>query len=333
MEVIILLIRVTLLTVISFLLSAFSNLEFNKNNAEFIGLLKDIKITVIAPGSGVSDEVLRNLKDINSLKLDIPNNCFDGSKSLFHANSDQMRYKCLKDALLGQSKILWALRGGYGSAKLIGDLQDLKKPIEEKIFIGFSDMTALHIFLSQEWGWKTIHGGGIAEIIDKNKDRQNFIKIAKIISSKIKQTKITGLLPINLIAKSSKDIISTITGGNLTIIQTSIGTNWQIKTDNKIVFLEDVGIKPYQLDRVLNHLKQVGLFDHVKAIIFGACGSDDKNITDTLTNFATTLKIPVFKTNKFGHEQVNEPIIYNSTTKIISTNDGQFELIMKIGNF
>jgi muramoyltetrapeptide carboxypeptidase len=325
-----LLTRIIFLLVIAMSLSAFSNLEFNRNNKEFVKLLENTSITIVAPASGTTDELLADLKNINSLKLNIPPNCFDNRKSLFHSTDDNNRYQCLENALLGESKILWALRGGYGSAKLITDLQKLKKPLKEKIFIGFSDMTALHIFFSQEWGWKTIHGNGLVEILNPARDRQNFIKIARIISGKKQQAKIKGLTAINSVAKVSKIVTGNLTGGNLTTVQTSIGTDWQIKTDHKILFLEDVGLKPYQLDRALYHLKQAGLLDKINAIIFGACGNDDKNITNVLSNFANILTIPVFKTDRFGHERINDPLIYNSNSKIIPTNNQQFELIMKI---
>ncbi len=321
--------KISIHIVFFMLLSAFSNFKFNKYNKEFISLLKHTTITIVAPASGASNGVLSNLKNIVSLKLNIPDNCFAG-KSLFHASDDNTRLLCLKNALLNQSSnVVWTLRGGYGSAKLIIGLQRLQKPIKEKIFIGFSDITALHIFFSQEWGWKTIHGSGMIDILDPTKNRQNFIKIAKIISGKDTLATIKGLSAINPNAKSKKIVIGSLTGGNLTIVQTSIGTPWQIKTVNKILFLEDVNIKPYQLDRTLYHLKQSGLLEHIKAIIFGTCGSDSESIIAVLTNFASTLKIPVFKTNRFGHEQVNDPIIYNTTAKIIPSNDNQFELIMQ----
>lgn len=292
------------------ILTGFSNQDFNNKNAEFIKLLKDTKITVVAPASGTNAQLLSDLKQINSLKLDISNHCFDGTKSAFHSHSDEIRYKCLKNALLNNSSnIIWALRGGYGSAKLISNLHKIPKPIKEKIFIGFSDMTALHIFLSQEWGWRTIHGNGIVEILKPEKDRENFIKIAKIISSQ-QEASIKELSAINSAAESSKSATGSLTGGNLTIVQTSLGTSWQIKTSEKIIFLEDVDIKPFQLDRALYHLKQAGIFNHINAIIFGVCGNDSNDIMKVLKDFADHLTIPVFKSNRFGHEKFNDRSYY-----------------------
>lgn len=324
-------IRTTVLLITLILLSAFNNLEFNNKNKEFIKLLKDQKIVVVAPGSGTNIALLSNLRNINSLKLYIQDNCFDGKKTIFHSTDDLTRYKCLEETLLSnEDSVVWALRGGYGAAKLIPYLRLLQKPKKEKWFIGFSDMTALHLFLTQEWGWKTIHGSNIVEVLDPLKDRNNFIKIAEIITKNKKQIRIKGLRALNQSAKSGKIVTGNITGGNLTIIQTSIGTDWQIKTANKILFIEDVGVKAYQLDRSLYHLKQAGVLDGIHAIVFGACGCDDQNILTVLTNFAAVLPVPVFKTNKFGHERINEPIIYNTNTKIISSDNGEFELIMKL---
>lgn len=315
----------------SSILATSVNADFNKNNAEFIALLKDIRLNIVAPASGVSNELLSDLQHINSLNLNIPKNCFNEKNSLFHANSDEIRYKCLEKALLDDgTKVIWALRGGYGSAKLIHNLQKLKKPAQEKFFIGFSDITALHIFLTQEWGWKTIHGNGIVEVLNKDKDRQNFIKIAKIISGKETEATIQGLVPLNSEAKLSKLITGKLTGGNLTLVENSLATEWQIKPLGKMLFLEDVGIKPYQLDRSLYHLKQAGIFNQVNAIIFGSCDNDNQDIMNVLNDFASHLKVPVFKTNRFGHERLNDPIIYNTITKIIPSHNNQFDLIMKL---
>lgn len=313
------------------LLATNINSDFTKNNTEFIALLKDIKINIVAPASGVSKETLLNLQHINSLKLNIPDNCFNEKNSLFHSNSDEVRYKCLEKALLDDStKVIWALRGGYGSAKLIHNLQKLPKPAKEKFFIGFSDITALHIFLTQEWGWKTIHGNGIVEILNLDKDRQNFVKVAKIIAGKEKTITINDLLPLNSEAQHSKLITGKLTGGNLTLVENSLGTTWQINAGSRILFLEDVGIKPYQLDRSLYHLEQAGIFKEVNAIIFGCCDQDNQEIMNVLNEFAKYMKIPIFKTNRFGHERFNDPIIYHTTTEIIPSHNNQFDLIMKL---
>ncbi|MFY9589651.1 LD-carboxypeptidase [Rickettsia endosymbiont of Halotydeus destructor] len=320
--------RIFFTLTIFFILSAFSNANFQKDNPELIKLLKHTSITAVAPASGTDIDILANLENI-SLKLNIPHKCFDNTKVLFHSNSDELRFRCLKDALFDNSNhVVWVLRGGYGSAKLIPYLQKLAKPPKEKFFIGYSDITALHIFLAQEWGWKPIHSSVLIEILKPEKECSNFIKIAEIISGKGKQITIDKLIAMNSEAKLDKVINGKLTGGNLTMVQTSIGTEWQIKTVDKILFLEDINIKPYQIDRTLLHLKQAGLLKNVKAIIFGSFSPEDENIITVLSNFAATLNIPVFKTNRFGHGKINDPIIYNTDSKIIASENENFKLVM-----
>jgi len=310
-----------LLIILFFSMSAFSS----PNS------LKNIPITVVAPASGVDDKTLSDLKNINGLILQIPSKCFIKGKLPFLASSDEVRFNCLQDALFDKSdNVVWSLRGGYGSARLIPDLLKLPKPNKEKFFIGCSDITALHLFLSQEWGWKTIHGSNIADLLKPEKDQSNFTKLAEILNGKVKQVTIDNLLPLNDIAKSNKFVRGKLTGGNLTMVQTSIGTSWQIKTAGKILFLEDVNVAPYQLDRGLLHLKQAGLLENVKAIIFGTFDKDLDTTMLVLRNFADSLKIPVFKTNRFGHEKINDPIIYNTDSKIIINQHDKFKLIMDL---
>lgn len=314
-----------------FLVATIPDLTWANRHIAFAKLLKNIPIKVVAPASGINKGELATLKSLVSLRLNIPKGTFDQRQSIFHANSDSLRFKYLKDALLDDPNlVVWCLRGGYGSAKLIPALLALPVPVEAKIFIGYSDITALHIFLTQEWGWKTIHGAGIVEMIKSDKDPANFTKIAQIIAKKIDQATIEQLVPINQVAQYTHVIKGKLTGGNITVLQTSIGTSWQVKTNDKILFLEDTHIKAYQLDRSLLHFTQCGLLKDIKSIIFGCCGDDNKDIMDTLKNFASTLAIPVFKTNRFGHGAVNDPIIYNTASQIVRTREGIFKLVMKV---
>ena len=112
-------------------------------------------------------------------------------------------------------------------------------------------------------------------------------------------------------------ISAIITGGNLALITSSIGTIWEINTNNKILFLEDVGERGYKVDRMLLQLQQAGKFSDVKAIVFGNFSSSDRYVNYAIRNFAENhSNIPCYKTNKIGHGYFNYPIIYNKETKI-----------------
>lgn len=229
----------------------------------------------------------------------------------FHANTDEYRLKHLYKSLL--LPITWCLRGGYGSTKLLPKLAK-KKALPAKHFIGFSDITALHVFLNQEWGWKTIHGCHVASPVKQDKyNIKNFELVRDLIAGKLKKIVFDDIKQMNQV-KFATPIKATVVGGNLAIIESLIGTPWQLKTAGKILVLEDIDERGYSIDRSLNHLKQSGMFAKVKAVVFGeflgSKESDGKDFADfVLTSFAAESKFPVFKTNLIGHGYNNYPFI------------------------
>jgi muramoyltetrapeptide carboxypeptidase len=122
-------------------------------------------------------------------------------------------------------------------------------------------------------------------------------------------------------------------GGNLCTITHTLGTDWSFDGKGKIILLEDVGERGYKIDRMLDHLKNAGAFKGAKAIIFGEFSDgNEKNgassVEFSLMRFALNNKIPVFKSNEFGHGDKNRPIMFNSNAKISKTSK-KFELVVK----
>lgn len=305
----------------------------------FQQIFAEHQVIMVAPGSGVDPKRIEALNNLG-LPIQTPPDILE-SAIPYHANTDQKRLSLLKAALFNRDPktIVWTLRGGYGSSRLINKLQGLKKPKHPKYFIGFSDNTALHLFLSQEWGWKTIHGSGLNSLLQPEQDPQNFLKIAEIIHNQ-KPTEINDLEPLNakaqkLLIKNAKPITAKLTGGNLTLLANSIGTPWQIQTKGKILFIEETSEKGYAVDRSLYHLKQAGLFKGVKAIVLGDFEEDthpdQDNIRFALQRFAIETTVPVFKSQQFGHGITNYPLIYGSKGTIVCPNpnkETRFILLM-----
>ncbi len=284
-------------------------------------------IQVVAPASGAALEKMTALRAIKTLNFHIPDDLLS-NEIPYHAHNDEYRFQQLKSALLdnAEEKIIWMLRGGYGCARLLDRLRELPVPRHQKIVIGFSDITALHLFLSQHWHWPTIHGSVLTQLVNTEQLPENFLRIAEIITKKVSYQTIEPLVPLNSIAEFNEGIQGQLTGGNLTLLEDSIGTHWQVQTQGKIMFVEEVGEKAYRIDRSLYHLFQAGIFKEVKAIILGDFlePEGESQTHFALNRFAEDMSlqgIPVYKTDQFGHGKRNVPLIYHADSEIFFKKD------------
>lgn len=280
-------------------------------------------IDIVAPSSKCHLSVLEKIKNLIhswELKCYIPDGLF--GDSLLYANSDEKRFDHLAHALLNShSKAVWCLLGGFGATKLIPMLSRITPPLHSKIFIGLSDITALHIFLQGQWGWPTIHGpSGYQTSLNKvSIDSVNLLK--KILFHQETTLLYRQLIPLNHLAKNNTTISAPLIGGNLHLIQASLGTAWQIDARNKILFIEEINERAYRVDRVLTHLNQVGILDRVSAILFGDMidkGEPDGRflIKNTIQEFASRCTIPVLQLHNIGHGYVNNPIFLGLTATL-----------------
>ncbi len=284
-------------------------------------LKKGDLIDVIAPSSAGKDPKHLDLSiqyySELGYKILYPDNMLD-FENTFHANTDEFRSNTLINALINnKSKVVWCWKGGYGSSKLIPDLLKIKKPSDEKVFIGFSDITALHIFLNQNWGWKTIHGASFSNPIRQEFDPKNTKDVLDLLTGAQQNIIINDLVKL-----SGFDTVSGfITGGNLSMLEQSIGTAWQVDMTDKIVILEDVDERGYRVDRMLDHLLQADILNKAKAVVFGQFtnskeSDDSDNIPIAIEQFSKKVSYPIFRTNLIGHGFRNIPFVYGAHGKI-----------------
>lgn len=238
---------------------------------------------------------------------------------VFFAAPLETQVEHLKRALYSDSKAIWCLRGGYGSMRLIPYLTKLKPPKKPKLFVGFSDITALHLYFSQEWKWPVIHGRTISQMNPDLKNTPDRKFLRDVIFGKKTEKTFSRLKPMNDLAKKEKTINASITGGNLRIIQSSIGTEWEMKAKGKIVFIEDVGERGYSIDRMFEQLIQTKIMDKgIKAVVFGdfteGLEKDGRDLTlEALQRFADKVPYPVLRGMPAGHGHVNYPVPFNTS--------------------
>ena len=269
-------------------------------------------VDVIAPASSAPGEKLpRGLESLRMWGLlpRVQSGMIEPSD--FFASTLETQFEQLKSALYSDSRAIWCLRGGYGSMRLIPLLKKLRPPKKIKLFIGFSDITALHLYFNQEWKWPTMHGRTLSQM-DPDKilshDREEF---RQNLFGEREEVIFENLIPLNDHARKAQILFGKIIGGNLRLLQTSLGTDWELKAKAKILFMEDVAERGYSVHRMLEQLCQAKIIHQgPKALIFGDFSDGlEKNGRDlspaVFKEFADRLPYPVLKGLPCGHGAIN----------------------------
>ncbi len=277
---------------------------------------KRLSIKIVAPGSFSAEaEYQKGAAEIKKWGMNVSTDIQFEKSIPFHSADDQRRFDSLKNALHSDADVIWCLRGGYGAIRLLNDLSKIKKPKKEKIFIGFSDITSLNLFFAKKWEWKCVHGPMISSFSNENFRKKDLLEVKKYLTDQKNFSSKIPLRPFNQFAKKI-NLKGELVGGNLSVIQTSLGTKYSINTKNKILFLEDIGERGYKLDRMFYHLEQALVFKDVKAIILGDFSggnevSGENFVNFALTRFANNLSLPIFTTDEFGHGLKNRMLVFN----------------------
>lgn len=284
-------------------------------------------IDVVAPGFASTEEEVEGARQflINwGFKPRIPKNLIQ--KHFLHANSDEKRFSYLKQALLAKdSKAVWCLRGGYGANRLLPWMDQLKKKSQPKIFLGISDVTSLHVYLNKKWGWSTLH----APLLDRMGQKKVPVEIEQevfdVITGKQRQVFYKNITPMNKAAKqqtADSKISGSIIGGNLTVLQSTIGTPYQVNLKNKFLFIEDLGERGYRVDRIFEHLRQARVLLGCKGVLIGEFigGLEPDGKTElwskVFQRWADDLPIPFFSGVEVGHGVSQRPLPLNTKATI-----------------
>jgi muramoyltetrapeptide carboxypeptidase len=275
---------------------------------------------VVTVGSGINQRQRQLMQSLISRhQVDIPPQALV-NRNEFGGFADTLENRLLhfKEAINADSSIIWAMRGGFGSNMLIVDLDKMPIPPNPKTLVGFSDITSMNIFVYQKWNWRAIHAPVLIHLSEHEFTNDKFATLLDILEGKIDSYDIEDLLPINESARQIKEVTGPLTGGNLTLVEASLGTCWEIETEGKILFVEDINLYPEWIYRSMYHLKESGKLSGIKALVFGrfSKGGQRRNIGHCLLAFANSLNVPVYITNQFGHGNHNMPLIYGAPATI-----------------
>jgi len=224
-------------------------------------------------------------------------------RDLYFAGTAARRLRELEEMFeRDEVRAIVCARGGYGANYLLRDLDWKKIQKHPKIFIGYSDVSSL---LTQfvDSGLVAFHGPMAA----KDWAHDDGVNLESWIAALTQPA--PWDVPINdgVVALTEGQAEGRLYGGCLSILVASLGTPFEIKTDDTILFLEDIGAKPYQIDRMLMQLKLAGKLENVRGLIFGEmidcvqAANQDYTLQEVIMRIVGELNIPVAYGLKSGH--------------------------------
>ena len=263
-------------------------------------LKKGDKIIVVSPSGRVEEERVRlacRTLTLWGLKVIFGKSAFDSFNKL--AGKDEDRASDLQLALDDMSiKAIFCSRGGYGLVRIIDsiDFSSFKK--NPKWIVGFSDITVLHNHINS-MNIATIHGPM----------PNSFESTPEIAINSLK----SALFDHNyqLVNPFGEE---EITGGNLAIIYSLLGTNSDIDTQGKVLLLEDIGEYAYNIDRMIFALKKAGKFEGIKGLLIGqfsAIKDDDFgfSVQQIIENCISEFDFPIYYNIPVGHVNDNRAVV------------------------
>lgn len=234
----------------------------------------------------------------------------------FLAGHDDRRFTELQHAIEDDSvEAIIAVRGGYGATRLLDRLEVSALARRPKLIVGFSDVTALHALWSNA-GVQSIHGPMIAMLGRAVNDAPDVLPDLFRLLEGGKPSPIAGLGCIR-----EGTALGPLKGGNLSVLTALIGTPFMPALLGAILFLEDIGERPYRVDRMLTTWRQAGLFQQVSAVVLGAftdCdpGPDGVTVEDVLRSHLQALNVPVLTGLRAGHIDDNQPLLFGAVVEV-----------------
>lgn len=194
--------------------------------------------------------------------------------------------------------------GGYGAVRMLPYLEPEIFRLNPKAFVGYSDITALHLWLMRRANLRTFHGPTVDDLIPSTRDptmasllatlttARPTMRIGRDIARTVKPGRATGRL----------------VGGNLSLVQQTIGTPYEVDVRDAILFLEETRDPMSVVDERLVHLRAAGLLPQVRGIVFGQLSldrSEEDEFEDFVLDLVADLDVPVLMDFPAGHEVPN----------------------------
>ncbi len=285
-------------------------------------LEKGDSIAIVAPAGILKNkkEVIQKAKELAEswgLKVVLGKHVFNQNNHF--AGTDSERAEDFQKALDNPNiKAIWCARGGYGSVRIL-DLLDYKEfRRNPKWIIGYSDITAIHSHL-HNMKIESIHGMmGTSMQFDAEKNSESIATLRKALFGASLNYEIASS-SYNKIGDTEGQLI----GGNLTILLTMLGSESQLETKGKILFIEEIGEYKYHIDRILQSFKRAGYFKDLAGLVVGDMSNIKKNTTkwgssveQLILDATSEFDFPILFGFPAGHEIDNRALIMGRNVKM-----------------
>jgi muramoyltetrapeptide carboxypeptidase len=268
-------------------------------------LKKGSTIGVVAPAGCVDEDTLiAGVKAIRDRGFNVELAQNIGNRKGYLAGSAEQRALELEGFFRrGDIDAIFCARGGFGSVQVLPFLK-LQIARYAKIFVGYSDITILLNWLLQAHRLVTFHGPMVAMDFAEGLSEANADRFWGILTGE----KNTWTCDLGEVIKSGQ-AVAPMMGGCLSLLVTTLGTPYEIDTRGKLLFLEDIGEKPYRIERMLTHLKMAGKLDGLAGVVcgdFADCNDQgSRDVRQIIAEIFSRADYPVVMGLAAGHGEEN----------------------------
>ena len=270
-------------------------------------------VAVVAP-AGVPDmtHVEQSIALLESWGLRVEVGAHVRDRYRYHAGKHEDRAADLHRALTEPSvDIVWIARGGYGSIHCLRAVPDAVPCA--KTVVGFSDATALFSALHGMPNVRVIHGPTLNGLATKHDDASRDSVLAEL-----REVRAAPVPLQRLHGSDTQRVEGHLAGGNITVLASLAGTQWQARCEGAIVLLEDVTELAYRIDRSIMQLREAGVFDGAHAFVLGdfiGCPLPDNadfTLHEMLADLLKPYGVPIYAGFPIGHGARNHAWTYGA---------------------
>jgi muramoyltetrapeptide carboxypeptidase len=284
------------------------------------------KIGVVAPAGCVDDELLfAGVRAVRQEGFQVELAPAVHDRRGYLAGDAEKRARDLEDFFCRSDlAAIFCARGGFGSIQLLPHLTERIR-LHPKVFAGYSDITILLNWLLQRCGMVTFHAPMVAMDFARGLTQRSRDQFWGTLTGE----KWMWQVAVGEIIRPGK-VQGEMMGGCLSVLVTTLGTPYEIDTVDKLLFLEDVGEKPYRVERMLTHLKMAGKLEKLAGLVFGdftQCnGEGPRDIRAIVGELFHKAPYPVVMGMPAGHGQENLTLPFG-VAMALDTYEGTLSLI------